>query len=58
MTTGCKFCDEIQEKTEDRTSLCLNCRLADAEHEMLKWMSLIEEIKKQIEREKSELFTG
>lgn len=58
MTTDCPQCDEIQEKTQDNTRLCLAHQLADARHEMHKWMDIVEEIKKQIEREKEDVSTS
>ena len=44
--TGCPFCTELP-----GNSLCIDCRLEQAEHDVLKAMNIVEELKKEKEHE-------
>lgn len=52
MDTGCPQCTKIQKKRKDSTRLCLAHQLEQAEYDSLRAMTVVEEIRKQIEREK------
>ncbi len=56
MDNGCSKCEEISKNhiIGYYLELCLDCQLAHAEWEVIRWMNRAEEIKKKIEEQENE----
>ena len=49
MTNGCPKCKKLFDEhvIGEMLSLCIDCRLEQAEHDVLKAMNIVEELKKE-----------
>jgi len=56
MDNGCPKCEKLREKdilAAAYSDLCIDCRLEQAEHDVLKAMNRVEELKKEKQNELS-----